>query len=300
MIARRTILGALGALALLTAGAALAPADAADTIVLGGKNFTEQHLITEMTAQYLEAKGYDIDKNAGLGSHVLRSAMENGQIDIYWEYTGTSLITYNKIKERMSPEETYNTVRDLDAEKGIVWLEPSAANNTYCLMMRRADAAKRGIASISDLAAAMNDGADLTFASNAEFAERPDGLRPLQKKYGFKFPRANLKKMDTGLTYKALAEEQVDVAMGFATDGRIVALDFVVLEDDKGYFPNYALTPNIRDRVLKAHPELGDLLNALSTTLDDATLAKLNARVDVEKETIEAVAESYLKDQGLI
>ncbi|MBB4284784.1 glycine betaine ABC transporter substrate-binding protein [Roseospira goensis] len=300
MFVRRTFLGAVGAATLLLAGGGLAGGAAAETIVVGGKNFTEQQLMAEMTAQYLAAKGYDVDKNAGMGSTVLRSAMENDQIDVYWEYTGTSLITYNKVDEQLSPEETYQRVKDLDAEKGIVWLEPSAANNTYALMMEREDAEAMGIESISDLAAKINGGDEMTFASNAEFAERPDGLRPLQEEYGFRFGRANLKKMDSGLTYKALDEDQVDVALGFATDGRIAAFDFVVLDDDKGYFPNYALAPTIRAEVLEANPDLGDLLNALSAKLDDSTMASLNARVDVEKETIEAVSESFLTEQGLI
>lgn len=296
---KKTLLGALAAVAL--SGAALAPsAKAADPIVVGGKNFTEQQIMAEMTAQLLRAKGFDVEKNAGMGSTVLRSAQENDQIDTYWEYTGTSLITYNKVKEKLGPDETYQRVKELDAAKGIVWLAPSNANNTYALMMEREDADAMSIASISDLAAAVNDGKDLTFASNAEFAERRDGLRPLQKEYGFKFGRANLKKMDSGLTYKALDEDQVDVALGFATDGRIAAFDFVVLQDDKKYFPNYALAPTIRQEVLDANPELEAILNSLSAKLNDATMAALNARVDVDKETIENVSTSFLEEQDLI
>ncbi len=288
----KTVLAAAALLA-LSAGSASA-------LVVGGKNFTEQQLMAEMTAQYLQAKGYDVDKKSGMGSAVLREAQENGQIDVYWEYTGTSLITYNKIDERMSPEETYQKVKELDAEKGLVWLEPSEANNTYALAMQESQAAEMGIKSISDLADAVNEGKELTLASNAEWYARPDGLKPLQKTYGFEFERADVKRMDSGLTYQALREDQVDVALVFATDGRIPAFNFVVLEDDKKYFPAYALTPVVRADVLEANPELADQLNSLSAKLDDQTMANLNAQVDVEKQSIEAVAESFLKEQGLI
>jgi osmoprotectant transport system substrate-binding protein len=106
--------------------------------------------------------------------------------------------------------------------------------------------------------------------------------------------------MDTGLVYQALKEKQVDVGLVFATDGRIPAFNFVVLKDDKGYFPSYALTPVVRKQWLDANPKAADALNALSAKLDEATMAKLNASVDVDKKTVEAVAQGFLKEQGLI
>ena len=272
----------------------------AQNIVVGGKNFTEQQIMSQMTAQLLQAKGFKVDIKAGMGSAVLRQAQENGQIDVYWEYTGTSLITYNKINDRMSAADTYAKVKELDAAKGLVWLNPSKANNTYSLAMNQDDARKQGIVSISDLAAKVKGGAKLTFASNAEFYARPDGLKPLEQAYGFEFPRESVKRMDTGLVYQALKEKQVDVGLVFATDGRIPAFNFVVLKDDKGFFPNYALTPVVRKQVLDANPKLAEYLNALSAKLDDATMARLNASVDVDKKTVEDVAKTFLKEQGLV
>jgi osmoprotectant transport system substrate-binding protein len=278
----------------------LATSALAQNIVVGGKNFTEQQIMSQMTAQLLQAKGFKPDVKAGMGSAVVRQAQENGQIDVYWEYTGTSLITYNKINDRLSPADTYAKVKELDAAKGLVWLNPSKANNTYSLAMNADDAKKQGIVSISDLAAKVKGGAKLTFASNAEFYARPDGLKPLEEKYGFEFPRENVKRMDTGLVYQALKERQVDVGLVFATDGRVPAFNFVVLKDDKGYFPNYALTPVVRKQVLDANPKLAEYLNALSAKLDDATMARLNASVDVDKKTVEDVAKTFLKEQGLV
>jgi len=272
----------------------------AQTIVVGGKNFTEQQIMSQMTAQLLKAKGLNVDVKAGMGSAVVRQAQESGQIDVYWEYTGTSLITYNKIKDRMSAPDTYKKVKELDAAKGLVWLNPSKANNTYGLAMNEADARKLGIASISDLAAKIKGGTKLTFASNAEFYARPDGLKPMEEAYGFEFPRDDVKRMDTGLVYQALKEHQVDVGLVFATDGRIPAFHFVMLKDDRNFFPNYALTPVVRKQVLDANPKLADWLNALSAKLDDATMARLNASVDVDKKTVEDVAHGFLKEQGLI
>jgi len=285
----------------LVAGALLVNLTAAaQNVVVGGKNFTEQQIMSQMTAQLLQAKGFKVDVKAGMGSAVLRQAQESGQIDVYWEYTGTSLITYNKINDRMSAADTYAKVKELDAAKGLVWLNPSKANNTYSLAMNQDDAKKQGIVTISDLAAKVKGGAKLTFASNAEFYARPDGLKPLEQSYGFEFPRDNVKRMDTGLVYQALKEKQVDVGLVFATDGRVPAFNFVVLKDDKGFFPNYALTPVVRKQVLDANPKLAEYLNALSAKLDDATMARLNASVDVDKKTVEDVARTFLKEQGLV
>jgi osmoprotectant transport system substrate-binding protein len=296
MLKRTVLKFALAATALMLGAATVS----AQTIVVGGKNFTEQQLISEMTAQLLRAKGFTVDKRAGLGTAAVRQAQEAGQVDVYWEYTGTSLITFNKITDKLDPAATYAKVKELDAAKGLVWLDPSKANNTYALAMRKADASAKGIKSISDLAGKVKGGENLKLASNAEFYARPDGLAPLQKTYGFEFGRENVVRMDTGLVYQALRDSQVAVGLVFATDGRVPAFDFVILTDDKGFFPNYALTPVVRKETLDKNPKLAEHLNALSAKLDDATMAKLNASVDVDKKTIEEVATSFLKAQGVV
>ncbi len=287
---------------LIAAVAAGSGASLAQTpIVIGSKGFTEQLLMAEMTSQLLAANGFKPDKRTGMGSAVLRQAMESAQIDVCWEYTGTSLIAYNKITDRMSAADTYNKVKELDAKKGIVWLDPSKANNTYALAVRKKDSpATAGITTLSQLAAAINAGKGITVAVNAEFPGRPDGLPGLEQQYGFKWPIADIRRMDTGLTYQALRDKQVDVALVFETDGRIVAFDFQVLGDDKNFFPPYALTPNVRREVLDKNPKLAELLNRLSAKLDDPTMAGLNAQVDVDKKTVEEVAADFLRGQKLI
>ena len=287
----------------LLAGAGLAlgaSAAAAQTVVVGGKNFTEQQIMAEMTSQLLKAKGFSPDKRAGLGTAPLRQAQEAGQIDVYWEYTGTSLINFNKVTDKLDAAATYAKVKELDAGKGLVWLNPSKANNTYALAMRSDDAAKKGIKSLSDLAAKEKGGQKQKFGCNAEFYARADGLKPLQEAYGFEFPREGVVRMDTGLVYQALRDGQVDVGLVFATDGRVPAFNFVILQDDKGFFPNYAMTPVVRKEALDKNPRLAEILNGLSARLDDATMARLNASVDVDKKTVEEAASGFLKSQNLI
>lgn len=274
----------------------------ANEIKVGGKNFTEQQLLTSLTGQYLQGLGYQVEQRAGMGSSVLRTAQENGQIDLYWEYTGTSLVTYNKVKERLSPDDTYARVKTLDAAKGLVWLKPSKANNTYAFAMRSADAQKRGITTLSQLAASLkaNGSKSLSIAMNAEFYSRADGFKPLAETYDLVIDRDRVRRMDTGLTYVALKDEQVDVAQVMATDGRIPAFGFTVLQDDLHFFPDYAITPVVREKTLAQNPELAEQMNRLSALLDDQVMAELNAQVDVKGIAIETVASDFLKRNKLI
>lgn len=280
---------------------ALTLSAAAQTIVVGGKAFTEQQIMTAMTVELLKAKGFSPKREAGMGSAAVRAALENGQVDVYWEYTGTGLGVFNKITDKFaSAEDTYKRIKEVDAAKGLVWLNPSQVNNTYGFAMNRDQAQKLNIVTVSDLAKAVKGGAKLTFASNAEFYARPDGLPGWQTAYGFEFGRDNVKRMDSGLVYSALKDRQVDVGVVFATDGRIPAFNFVVLKDDKHYAPWYNLTPVVRKEILDKYPKIAEPLNALSAKLNDETMAKLNASVDVDKKTVEEVASGFLKSNGLI
>lgn len=282
------------------AGVALTASAQAADVVVGGKDFTEQLLLAEMTTQLLEAEGFDVDKRDGMGSQVLRNAQLNGQVDVYWEYTGTSLVTYNKVSDPMDAAATYAKVKEMDGEQGLTWLDPSNANNTYALAVKSGEDSTKDVKTLSDLAASYNADGGLIMAVNAEFPKRPDGLPGLEEAYGFETSRADLKAMDSGLTYQALNEGQVDLALVFATDGRIAAFDFRVLDDDKGYFPDYAIVPVVRSDTLEANPTLAQPLNALSAKLDDETMQMLNAKVDVDKMTIEEVATEFLSSNGLI
>lgn len=273
---------------------------ASDAVIVGGKFFTEQYLLSEMTTQLLQAENIPVEQKTGMGSSLVRKAQEIGEIDLYWEYTGTSLVVYNKVTEELSPEETYQRVKDLDAKKGLIWLAPSNANNTFALAVRKEDVAKHGLRTLSDMAQFYRSDKELNMVGTAEFIGRPDGIRKLQRAYDFRVPRNQLKSMDSGLTYTALKDGLADVALVFATDGRIAAFGFDLLTDDKNFFPNYAVVPVIRKEALEKFPELEAKLNELSSKLDDATMQNLNASVDIDKKSVKEVATAFLKANNLL
>ncbi len=123
-------LAGLCAATLLVAQAQAAP------LILATKSFTEQHILSAMTVQYLQKKGFEVQPKTNIATVISRNAMINKQIDMTWEYTGTSLIIFNHINKRMSPEESYETVKRLDAKHGLVWLKPADMNNTYAFAMQ--------------------------------------------------------------------------------------------------------------------------------------------------------------------
>lgn len=277
------------------------PSSSAQMLVVGGKNFTEQLIIAEMTSQLLKAKGISVLTKTGFSTSGIRQEQEAGLVDLYWEYTGTSLVTFNDVRETLGPEEGYVRVSKLDARKGLIWLPPSKVNNTYALAMRRVDADAKRIVLISDLARLSREGEVFRFVCNTEFYIRPDGLLPLQRTYQFEFRPQDVIRMEAGAIYEMLRDDSsLDVGLVFSTDGRIAAYDFVLLEDDGGFFPAYLLAPVVRKATLDEHPSLATYLEGLSAKLDNKTMAALNSMVDVQKRPVEEVAASFLTDNGLI
>lgn len=286
----------LGA-ALLFAG--FAQAAEKPLIRLGARVFTEQTVLAEITAQYLRTHGFDVRITGGLGSTLARSAQETGQLDMVWEYTGVSLVSYNHIDERMdSPEATYARVKQLDAKKGLAWLTPSKFSNTYALALPRNIAEQYPqVNSISQLNQVLRDEPKRghVLALDTEFANRPDGLVGLTTTYDLQFTRRDIRQMDAGLVYTALRNGQVFSGLVYTTDGRLNAFDLKLLEDDLHYFPDYTAAPVVRQAVLDAHPQLAGLLKPLAEQLDDQTMRQLNAKVDVEHQSPNKVAAAYLR-----
>jgi osmoprotectant transport system permease protein len=270
-----------------------------DSIVVGGKNFTEQDILTHMMASLIEAKtDLRVVRKPFLGgSQVTHNALVNGNIDIYPEYTGTGWTSVLKEKPiGGGPEETYRRVKAAYEQNfNVTWLQPIGFNNTYTLAMKRERAVQEGIETFTDLA---RKSPNFVLGATHEFLERPDGYQGLQQAYGMKFKEE--KGLDPGLTYSAVKEGTTDVNDAFSTDGRIEAFDLKIIKDDKQYFPPYYAVPIIRMDTLKAHPELEEVLNLLAGKIDDRAMSVLNGKVDLEGKQARVVAEQWLRDAGLI
>lgn len=261
------------------------------TIVIGSKDFTENEVVAELYALALEDADYTVERKMDIASSVIHTSIVNNEIDLYPEYTGTGLLSVLQMELLTDPQEVYDTVKAAYEEQfQLTWLDYAAANDGQGLFLSRKASDEYGITTISQLQAYA---AELRFASQGEFDEREDGLPGLEKVYG-PFDWKSSKVYDNGLKYQVVENDEADAAPAYTTEGRLVETDkFVLLEDDKQAWPPYNLAPVVRDEVLEAHPDLADVLNAVSARLDTETVTRLNAQVDIDKEEYEDVARAF-------
>ncbi len=267
------------------------------TVSVGSKAFTEQLVVGNMVALLLESKGYPVNRKLGLASTALvHAALLKGDVDVYVEYTGTGLVTILKQPVIGDPQAVYDTVKKMYAEQfHLVWAKPWGFNNTYALMMRQADTDRLKIKSISDLRSRSKD---LVLGATPEFLSRPDGIAGLSKQYGLTFK--DMRGMDAGLMYQAVASRQVDIISGFATDGRIPQLKLAVLDDDQKFFPPYYAAPVLRADLVQKSPIILEVLNRLAGKMTNDTMAKLNLEVDGNRRAPDEVAAEFLRGLHLI
>lgn len=305
-INRKGIQGALRiALAAVLLAVSFSQAQAADqgNIRIGAKSFTEQRLLATMTQLYLQHLGYNVDVTWGLSTSISRPAQLNNELDMVWEYTGTSLLTYNHIDEVLDSEQSYKRVSELDGKQGLVWLDPTEFNNTYAIAMPEEIAKENGdLRTLSEFAKWTREHPDqyMLFAMDYDFAGRADGLLGLDKKYHFGFSRGEKRSMDPGLVYLALRNQQAFGGVVYTTDGRINAFNLRVLDDDLNFFPAYNAAPVVRADYLEQHPQLRAQMKRISDLLDDQTIRSLNTRVDVDQQSANTVARDFLSKHGLI
>jgi len=260
--------------ALLGVVAALTACRGGDRVVVGSKNFTEQRILGELVAQTLEANGIPVQRKFDLGgTFVCDAALRKGDIDVYVEYTGTALTAVLKKPPETDPERVLAQVREAYAPAGLVWMAPLGFDNTFALVVRP-DA---GVHTISE---AIGPARGWRAAFGYEFQQRPDGYPAVSRVYGLTF--RDVRTMDLGLLYRALADRQVELGVGSATDGLIDALGFVVLADDRHAFPPYEAVPVVRQAALDRHPELAGVLDGLRGKLSAETMRRLNRAVDAD------------------
>ena len=273
-------------------------------IAIGSKQFTENILLGEIYAQLIEAKtDLKVERRLNLGgTSICMPAMEKGEIDIYFEYTGTAfneILDYELTAETGKDEVRQTVQKDLNEKKNITMFDPLGLNNTFAVAMKTDRMNELGITSISDLASASGQ---LRFGANHIFyARMHDGFNGLITTYSLDFVEdKNALKMDTSLLYDAVEAGDLDVIIVYATDAQLRNLAMTCLKDDKGLFPAYEGAPVIRNATLEKYPELSEVLNSLAGAVDDETMQELNYQVDVGKQSVEDVAKDFLTDNSYI
>jgi glycine betaine/choline ABC-type transport system substrate-binding protein len=218
---------------------------------------------------------------------------------MYVEYSGTSLTALFNLPPATDSNAVFEQVRDRYAALGVTALPRLGFNNTFAILVRRADADRLGLKTIGDLAETVRLKPDATGHAGwragfgYEFLERPDGFSGLSAAYGLRFagqPRV----MDLNLIYRAVASGEIDVTAGDATSGLIEALQLAALDDDRRYFPVYDAVPVARASLLLRHPEIAGTLRRLAGRISAAEMRRMNYAVDGEKQDPKAVVRAFL------
>lgn len=286
----RNLNGACISLVLLLAGLGLASCKSgpAGAVKVGGKNFTEQLILAELTAQHLEQQGFTVSRHPGFGgTPLVHKALQDGAIDVYIEYTGTAWQA-----NLHEPPGTLEQLRQRYRERfRIGVLQPLGFQNGYTFIGRRGKVPAR----LDDL---VPIAPRLTAGFNAEFLGRPDGWPLVQKAYGLQFK--NIANLDAGLIYRALDDGRTDLVCGFSTDARLASDDYQIIEDNKNAFPRYDAVPVVRMASLAEHPGLEQALGGLGGRLDAATMRELNRQAEQDARPIPELVRDWLQKHPIL
>lgn len=293
---RRTMLG-IGATVVLLGACTVATFTGgtrrADVVNIGSKTFTEQYILSEILRGEIERRTeLRTEVAQSLGSSVVFDALRAGEIDVYVDYSGTiwATVMHREPTGADRAEITEEVTRFLRAEHGIVVIGALGFENAYALAMKRRHAEALRLKTVSDLARVagrLSLGGDYEFFGRAEW-------KALEKTYGLA-PESK-RSMDSSLMYQAVSNGEVDVISAFSTDGRIAAMDLVVLEDDKRAIPPYDALILASGKLAERHPEVIDALRALAGTIDGARMRAMNMAVDRDHESPAVVARRFLDE----
>ena len=268
------------------------------TYIVGSKEFTEQRILGHIALAAIQAAGGQVSDKTGIsGSATVRAALESGEIDLYWEYTGTGWVNYLGNTTEDLPDDLFAAVKEADAANDIVWIGPSPLNNSYGLAVKQELAEQANLKNLSDIATYLAaNPSENTLCAASEFLQRDDGLPGLESTYGVKF---SVVELDLSLIYTQIGSQCVFGEI-FTTDARVAANELQALEDDQKFFVPFNAAMTARTDVVERNADLEALFQEIAETLDNEKMMELNGMVDIEGETEADAAKQVLQDEGFI
>jgi glycine betaine/choline ABC-type transport system substrate-binding protein len=270
-------------------------------LTIGSKNFTEQYILGEIYAQGLEAAGYDVKTDLNLGSEVVAlKALESGEISGYPEYTSTALTSFFDFAPEDVPSDAQTAFEESQqdfTDKGLVAYPPTPFSSANAVGLLSETADELGVSTVSDLEGKSQD---LDLYGSPECRQRIDCLVGLEQNYGLEFN--SFTPVDIGLRYEVLDKQDADLSIVFTTDAQLfVSDDYTILEDDQGVLPaGNVIFVASQEAVDEAGSDFGETIESVQSNLSLEVMQELNARVDIDKETPEEAARSYLQEFGYI
>ncbi len=274
---------------------------------IGSKDFTEQRILGEISIQALEAAGADVTSQIGIGGNeAVRQALNNEDINMYWEYTATGWLVHLGNPDPISDsQEQYRAVAEQDLqENNVEWLEPAPGNNTYAIAASQETLDETGVQNISDLASLTQDDpeqATLCYGNENDFSSRSDGLPGLEEAYDFQYPEDRQTVVPLDSVYQNVAQgERCNFGIVFTTSPLIEEENLQLIEDDENFFAVYNPSVTMADELLQEYPELEELFAPISEKLTTEELLRLNSQVDIEDKTPANVAGQWLQENGFV
>lgn len=283
---------------LFTAGCSLPGlgSDVRSGIVIASSNYAERQIMSEMVAEMIRHYMPGVDvlliNNLGTSTLVHQSVMHGDANVAGCMYTGTSLTGELGREAITDPEKAFEeVVKGYREEFDTKWYPSFGFANTYAFMVTRDLAERENLKKVSDLARLKDD---LRVGVDGHWVQREgDGYEAFKEIYGFSFK--NINQMEIGLVYSAVHAGEMDVVLGYSTDGRINSYDLVLLEDDLRLFPPYDASPIATYDVLEKYPELDDVLMRLSGTIDSETMQQMNRMSDEDHIEPKVIAKQFLE-----
>jgi osmoprotectant transport system substrate-binding protein len=264
---------------------------------IGTKNFAEQFLLGELYRQALEAKGFPVELKTNIGSsEIIHQALTDGALDMYPEYVGVLLSEVAGVRSRpRSPRAAYEAAQAFEARKGFTMLGMTPFSDANALAVTPAYAKRHDVHGIADLRRVRGT---VRIGAPPEFQTRFEGLIGLAQRYGLHNAKAQA--IAIGRQYAALDSGRVDVAAVFTTDGQLAGGRYVLLDDPRGVFGTQHVAPIISRAALRAHgPHLQAVIDAVSRRLTASAMRRMNAEVQLQRRAAAAVADRFLRAQGL-
>lgn len=269
-----------------------AGSDEKGKIVVGGKSFTEAYLLSEIYADALEDNGYEVERVYDMNTDTISPAIQNGEIDMYPEYTGTALTDVLGLDMETDTDKVYESVsKGYEDKWNITWLDMTTMEDKVAIVMLKDKADELGVKNLTDLQKVADQ---LTLGDGVNFAEREDDLLRLNKLYGdFNFKVVNV---DYSLAYSCLDDGTVDVIPGLTTDVQLLDDKYVKIEEDIPVWPPQYVAPIVRDEVLEKYPEMKDVLNNVSKHISTESMIEMLDEVINGGSEYEDVAADFYKE----
>jgi osmoprotectant transport system substrate-binding protein len=274
-------------------------------VVIGGQNYAEMQIMSEMYKALLEDAGYDVTLKLVESRDVYAPEMQKGNVDISADYLSSMTEYLNaqangpdaEMVASNDPDATVEELRKLAEPTGIEPLEPAEAQDANAFAVTQEFAEENDVTSLSDLAAL---GEPITLAAAEDCSQRDDCELGLEETYGLKITKVEPLGFGTQGTKDALKNGEVTLGQVGTSDATLDSLGLVLLEDDKELQNAENLVPMVNSDFLAEHGDVADILNEMSAGLTTEDLATMIGKVDLERQLPEDVATAYLTDKGLI